>query len=123
MMKLRMIPARKAIAPSTRQMFIITLFPGNAREDIRMTIPNIMTPTQIQAFAYIFFIFSNSHSIRYPFTTKSLPIIRKALFLTVDRHVLVPVFLLFAEHKHYVVITEQSEVVQVNADIKSERLP
>ena len=49
MMKLRMIPARKAIAPSTRQMFIITLFPGNAREDIRMTIPNIMTPTQIQA--------------------------------------------------------------------------
>ena len=49
MMKLRMIPARKAIAPSTRQMFIITLFPRNAREDIRMTIPNIMTPTQIQA--------------------------------------------------------------------------
>ena len=66
---------------------------------------------------------TNSHSIRYPFTTKSLPIIRKALFLTVDRHVLVPVFLLSAEHKHYVVITEQSEVVQVNADIKSERLP
>jgi hypothetical protein len=60
MMKLRMIPARKAIAPSTRQMFIITLFPRNAREDIRMTIPSIMTPTQIQAFAYIFFIFSNS---------------------------------------------------------------
>ena len=43
--------------------------------------------------------------------------------LTVDRHVLVPVFLLLAEHKHYIVITEQSEVVQVNADIKSERLP
>ena len=66
---------------------------------------------------------TNSHSIRYPFTTKSLPIIRKALFLTVDCHVLVPVFLLLAEHKHYIVITEQSEVVQVNANIESERLP
>ena len=63
MMKLRIIPTRKAIAPSTRQMFIITLFPGNAREDIRMTIPSIMTPTQVQAFVYIFFIFSNSLNI------------------------------------------------------------
>jgi hypothetical protein len=28
-----------------------------------MTIPSIMTPTQIQAFAYIFFIFINSLNI------------------------------------------------------------
>ena len=41
----------------------------------------------------------------------------------VNSHILIPVFFLLSEHKHYVVIAEQSEVIQVNANIESERLP
>ena len=41
----------------------------------------------------------------------------------VNGQLLVPIDLLLAEHKHYVVIVEQSEVIQVNTDVKTERLP
>lgn len=45
------------------------------------------------------------------------------LFSAVNSHIFVPVVFLSAEHIHYVIVAEQSEVVQVNSDIESERLP